>query len=230
MNITKQLTALVLGLMIFLSVPELFAAELSPAATVASRYIWRGKDFGSSPAIQPGLEFKTGNFAIGAWGSLTLNDNKFQEQDIYLSYNITEMFTVIVTDYFFPNDDVTNNKYFNYKDGETGHIFESTVKFNGVESFPLSVAVNYNFYGADADNSAYIELTYSSNIGENNFDIFLGATAGKGIYGDSEGVVNLGISSYKDIKFSESFTLPVFSRLIFNPQAENIHFVFGLTL
>lgn len=230
MKILKQLTALIIGLMFVSFASEALAAEFTPGATLVSRYIWRGKDFGSAPAIQPGLEYKTGNFAIGAWGSLTFNDNKFQEQDIYLSYNITDMFTVIVTDYFFPNDTVVNNKYFNYKDGETGHIFEGTVKFNGTEGIPLALAVNYNFYGADADNSAYIELTYSSKIGENNFDIFIGGTAGKGIYGDSEGIVYTGITGYKEIKFSESFTMPAFARLIFNPQAENIHFVFGLSL
>ena len=40
-------------------------AELSLGADLVSRYIWRGKDFGNSPAIQPNVAFSVAGFKIG---------------------------------------------------------------------------------------------------------------------------------------------------------------------
>ncbi len=206
------------------------AQELTPGADLVSRYVWRGLDFGSSPAIQPGLTFSYGDFSIGAWGSLTINDNKFQEQDIFVSYTIADMFSVTVTDYFFPNDDVAMNNYFEYDEDITGHILEATVKFEGTENLPVWAAFNVNFWGADPDNSMYVELGYKGKIKDNSFDVFLGATTDAGVYGHTAGVVYFGITGYKDIKISESFSLPVFCRFITNPQNENVHLVFGMSL
>ena len=84
---------------------------LSPGADLVSRYIWRGSDFGNSPAIQPVLELDYGGFALGAWGSYTTNDMNFQETDLYVSYTFKEVVTLAVTDYFFPNGRITENDY-----------------------------------------------------------------------------------------------------------------------
>ncbi len=216
-------------MLIFLNGALLLGQELQPGADLVSRYIWRGKDFGNSPAIQPGLTYTWNDFSIGAWGSLTINDNIFQEQDLFVSYTLFDVFTFGVTDYFFPNDTISDNKYFHYKKEETGHTFELNVKIHDIADIAAYIAFNYNFYGADTANSSYLELGYKSKLKDIEFDAFMGFALDKGIYGNSFGVVYLGLTGYKNIKITEEFSLPVFSRLIFNPQAENIHLVFGLT-
>ena len=43
--------------------------EYSPWAVscdVASRYVWRGTDFGNSPSAQPGISYTSGSQTLGA--------------------------------------------------------------------------------------------------------------------------------------------------------------------
>jgi hypothetical protein len=79
----------------------------------------------------------------------------------------------------------------------------------------------------DDDNSLYVELGYSFSI----LDIFVGAGNGLYLTGDNAfGVVNLGISTSKEISITEKFSLPVSASLITNPEAKHIHLVFGISL
>jgi hypothetical protein len=164
------------------------------SADLVSRYIWRGAQYGgSSPNIQPDIALNVGNMSLGSWSSYSLGGTNFvQEFDIYLSYTfLNEMFSVTVTDYFFPNDTVDYN-YYDYKKNQTGHVFEGMLSFNGTEKVPLSAFVAVNFFGADAarlgDNpsnsdfnqwtgiqySTYAEIDYSTTIKKVDFKAFLG--------------------------------------------------------
>lgn len=218
---------------------------LDPGADLVSRYIWRGIDFGNSPAIQPSLELGYGGFAFGAWGSYATNDANYQEADLYVSYTFSEVFTLMVTDYFFPDGTVASNNYFEYKKDKTGHVFEGALAFNGTDNFPLTAMVATNFAGADArtaDNdlmySTYIELGYSTNIHETSFNCFIGGTVNDpdkekgetGYYGPGAGIINIGITAEKEIQITEKFALPVNVSVITNPQQENIYFVLGISL
>ncbi|MEZ5197582.1 MAG: hypothetical protein R2764_14650 [Bacteroidales bacterium] len=219
---------------------------LDPGGDIVSRYVWRGADFGNSPAIQPSMELGYAGLALGAWGSFSTNNANFQEVDLYLSYTFAnDMFSVMVTDYFFPNDTIANNKYFDYNTNSTGHVFEGTLKFNGTDKIPVSLMIATNFAGADArkaDNklqySTYIELGYSTSIGNTSFDFFLGGTPTNpdgdkgetGYYGPYSGIVNIGLTAGREIQITEKFALPVNVSLITNPQQENIFFVFGISL
>jgi hypothetical protein len=203
-------------------------SPFSVGADIMSRYVWRGLDYGAAPSIQPYLEFSAGGFAIGAWGAYTTgfsaaNMLGIQEMDLYATYTIADIVTVGVTDYFFPRESDYNYNYFDYGSDTTGHLIEGMVSFNGLDNLPLSLMVGYNMIN---DNSVYVELGYSFSI----LDMFLGA--GNGIYTseDGFGVVNMGISSSKDIPITENFSLPVSASLITNPDAKQIHLVFGISL
>ncbi len=205
--------------------------ELSAGADLMSRYVWRGTDFGDSPSIQPTVEFAWDFFKIGSWGAFTTNGTNMQEADLYMACDLFDgMFSVGVTDYFFPNDTLDNNKYFDFKDGSTGHTLEANLAFNGTETIPIGVSFNYNFYGYDEDNSMYLEFTYSGKVRDNAFDLFMGFALDDGLYGKTFGVVNFGVTAHKEIKFTESFSLPVQASFITNPQAENMFLVFGISL
>lgn len=250
----KNNIVLILTLVLFLltgsssfAQEEVSAKEspISVSCDLMSRYVWRGKDFGASPSIQPGISYSIAGFEVGAWGAFTTNLPGVQEADLFVSYTIKDLFSITVTDYFFPDELNANYNYFDYKDLSTGHVFEGTIAFNGTEKLPLSVLIASNFYGADARKinadgtsgkiqfSTYAEIAYAFNY----FDVFMGfnlmdpdeSKGESGYYGDSFGVVNLGITASKDIKITEKFALPLTVSLITNPQAEKIYMVAGFT-
>jgi hypothetical protein len=200
------------------------SSPISIGADFMSRYVWRGTDYGSSPSIQPSMELGLGGFALGAWGAYTTNLPGVQELDLYANYTFSDVVTIGITDYFFPNE-ILGYDYYEFRRDSSAHILEGMVSFNGLENLPLTLMVGYNFAG-DSQNSTYIELGYSFSI----LDIFLGA--GNGFYTtDGEfNIVNVGISASKDIKITEKFSLPVSTSLITNPQARKVHFVFGISL
>ena len=218
---------------------------ISISADLMSRYIWRGTDYGAAPSIQPGIEYSKAGFAIGAWGAYVINFQGYQESDLYIGYTFYKsMFTVMVTDYYFQSD-LSNVNYFDYNSKTTGHVFEAALTFNGTEKLPLSLMIATNIYGADAkkinndgtqgDNqfSTYAELTYSFK----HFDVFAGANltapdrdkGETGYYGNYMGFVNIGLSTVKNIKITEHYSLPLTLSVITNPQAEKIYFVAGFS-
>ncbi len=206
-------------------------SPLSIGADFMSRYVFRGLDYGASPSIQPYVELGIGNFTVGAWGAYAIsfsaaNFMGVQEMDLYASYTIADLVTVGVTDYFFPQEADYNYNYFDYRSDTSVHVIEAMVTFNGLENLPLTLTLGYNLLNDD-DNSLYVELGYSFSI----LDIFVGAGNGLYLTGDNEfGIVNLGISTSREISITEKFSLPVSVSLITNPEAKHIHLVFGLSL
>ena len=205
-------------------------SPVSIGADIMSRYVWRGLDYGASPSIQPCLEVGIGNFAIGAWGAYAVtqtknNESGTQEMDLYANYTIAEMITVGVTDYFFPMETGYNYDYFDYGSDTSLHVLEGMVAFNGLKDLPLTFMVGVNVMN-DNDHSLYLELGYSFSF----IDVFMGA--GNGIYLTSDNkfnLVNVGISKSKDLEITESFSLPVSVSLITNPDAKQVHLVFGIS-
>lgn len=217
---------------------------------IVSRYVWRGINLGgASPHIQPYIEYSPGNTGLvaGAWGSYgTGAGSGVTEADLFISYSPVESFTVTITDYFFPSDQpFLRDKYFNYIKGETGHTIEGMAGFNGTESFPVSVLFAMNLYGDDGTDengdsyfAKYLEIGYSASLGSLDIETFAGMAldnpktdlGAQGWYGDSGGLINLGVNFSGSIRLSEAVSVPAFSSLIFNPEAGNIFMVAGLSI
>lgn len=221
-----------------------------------SRYIWRGMNLGgNTPSLQPLIGVDFGNdkhaFTFGTFGAWSFGGQQLQEADLFLTYTWNELLTLTVNDYFFPTDDGTGGDYFHYEAETTGHLFEGMIQFNGTEKFPVSLMFAMNFYGADAMKlnpdgtsngirmSKYAEIGYTREFSDMKWQIFAGAALDnpdeglgeKGFYGNtSAGVINLGCKFSKEIQFSNGFALPVQAQLIFNPEAERVFMVFGLSL
>lgn len=207
------------------------------SADIYSRYVWRGLDYGSSPSIQPTLSLSKKNFEIGYWGAISTLGT-YNEVDLYLKYTL-KGFYIVATDYFFPVNSIPATKterYFNYEDKTTGHIFEGIIGWKGSEKFPLYIFAGTSFYGADKDTSGdnrystYAEAGYSFKIKDKSLDVFVGFTPTEGLYGNSIGVVNLGLTGTKKIKINSDFELPAKVSLVFNPQTEGINLIFGISL
>lgn len=165
----NKIKILALLLIVFSLSGNVFAQDDSPFSAgvdLVSRYVWRGLNLGgSTPAIQPAVEFAFGSedhsLAIGAWGSYSFSGSQTsQEADLYLSYTFKDMFTLAVYDYFFPDETAGTNRYFNYNtnwaaiddgtEAQTGHLAEVDFSFNGTDKIPVSVLFAMNVWGADS--------------------------------------------------------------------------------
>ena len=181
-------------------------ASLSFGADLVSRYVWRGMDYGNSPAIQPSIALSWKGFTLGAWStyafanhSVAINDStridagKYAEFDLYLSYT-WKWFTLMIYDYYSPNgiDPNGGGNYFDYKNSTTGHTLEGCICFQGPEKFPVKFTAATLFYGADKGKdstgvygagtknnySTYLELGYQFHLKKIDMDLspFLGSS------------------------------------------------------
>ncbi len=191
-----------------------------------SSYIWRGTKFGTGPAIQPGIELSKGGFAVGGWGNYNFTSDEGAEADLYLSYAFNFGLSLGITDYYFPG-----TEYFDISDSTGAHAFEINL---GYEYEGFSVAANYfmNQAGGAGNDGGdlYFELAYAFKY----FGIHLGAGDGwHTTEADAEesdfNVCNIGITSSRDIKITENFSLPIFGGVIWNPDAKQFHVVAGVT-
>ncbi|MDR1119961.1 MAG: hypothetical protein LBM08_03495 [Dysgonamonadaceae bacterium] len=210
--------------------------DFSVGADLVSSYVWRGQ-FQTGAAIQPALALNVAGFSLSAWGSVdVLGIGK--EVDFTLGYEISGI-SLALTDYWWAGEGVY--KYFTYDSNKTDHLFEMTAGYTlPLESFPLSLSWNTFFSGADKklDNagkkvqaySTYIEATYPFFIKNIALDAAIGLTPWEGGYSAKTEVVNISLKASKEIKLTDSFSLPAFGQIILNPNREGIYFVFGLSL
>ena len=239
---TMKITSLIVLAIVFLNPSNLFSQDeaqkensveessFSIGADLVNRYIFRGLDFGSSPAIQPSIEYSIGDFAIGAWGSYSfLSTPVGIEADLYASYGLDFGLSLGVTDYYFPGEKlmigadsvispIRTGKYFDYS---KSHFFELNAS-QSIGDFYL--AANWGF--SNMNNALYFEAGY----GFKYFDVFVGA--GNEVY-TTDGnfnVVNVGISASKELKITENYSLPISASVILNPDTEQFHLVFAVSL
>jgi hypothetical protein len=199
-------------------------ARFNAGADIYSSYVWRGTKYGKGPAIQPKLEFKAGPFTAGAWGSFDFSD--YQETDLYVSFALPAGFSLGITDYYYPTLD-----YFDYSDTTGSHAFEINTGFS---KGPLILSGNYILNQAGSAGSEgrdkYIEIKYSFD----SFSLFLGAGDGWHSVNSSDGsdrftVCNVGLGTSRDIKVTDSFSIPVTGQLVFNPDLKRMYILAGFS-
>jgi len=205
------------------------SSNFSFGTDIQSRYVWRGLQFGgSSPSIQPGIEYSKGKISVGAWGAYSVGGNAGQEMDLYLSFALNDNFSLTVTDYYFPVEGGVND-YLDLNGETTGHVYEATLSFGGTDAFPVSLTAASNIAGASSG-STYLEASYSAN----DFTVFAGGVIGDDddyyLSEDGQGLINVGISLAKEIQLSSTYNLPVNTSLVINPDAGNVFLTFGFTL
>ena len=248
---TEKTSAFILFLIIFFYSVSNFAQtsiEVNGGADFVSRYVWRGSLVNDAPNVQPSLSLSYYGFNFGFWGSYSLSkinvsDNDYslsQEIDTYISYsfklNKSMNFSALVTDYYYPLSGIEIGNFNNYDDpnGRGAHTLELGLLLEGTNSFPLSFAGYVNIYN-DEGNNAYFQIDYSTKVSDYNIDLFVGAAAGSaknpGYYGTEKfNVINLGITANRELKVSNSFSIPVSVSYILNPKAETSYLIFGLSI
>jgi hypothetical protein len=202
------------------------SVEVSIGADIVSGYIWRGTNLGGA-SIQPSISVAKSGFSLTAWGSVGIDNNDTKEFDLTLGYGVGG-FSVAVTDYWFNSAP----RYFDYR-ARGAHLFEATL---GYDFGPVALSWNTNvagndYYKADGKRaySSYVEAVVPFKLGGFDFAAEVGATPWEGAYSDGLNVTNIGLGVSKEIKITESFTLPAFAKVTTNPFEDKTYFVFGLT-
>ncbi|MCR4854066.1 MAG: hypothetical protein K5893_10805 [Prevotella sp.] len=209
--------------------------ETTVAADFVNQYIWRGLDLGSA-AVQPTLGIASHGLSLTAWGSYGLVDaNDTKEFDLTLAYSIGG-FNIGVTDYWFNTGLDPENRYFKYDAHGTNHLFEANI---GYDFGFASLQWYTNFSGNDAVNdegkraySSYAEASVPFRLGDTEWT----ATAGvvphaTDFYGtDGFAVTNLSLKATKDIRITDTFSIPIFGQVAANPCSGKAYLVLGFTL
>jgi hypothetical protein len=225
------------------------AVSINTQADMVSSYVWRGM-YQSGAAVQPTLGMNAGNFSLSAWGSVDVTGQGHKEVDLTASYS-TNGITASLTDYWWAgqsgiyNNRVNGeNKYFHLSNHNTDHILEAGLSYVlPIKRLPLSLSWYTMIWGADkkSDSNMKIKNAYSSygevscpftvqntnllaSVGFSPFD------SPANYKNNGFAVTNIAIKASKEIQITDKFSLPVFGQVIWNPNREDVHFVFGVTL
>ena len=209
--------------------------ETTIGTDLVSQYVWRGQDLGGV-SVQPTLGLGYKGLSLSAWGSAGLsNPADTREFDLTLAYTVGG-FNIGVTDYWFNAGLDPLNRYFAYAADCTNHVFEANV---GYDFGFASLQWYTNFAGNDGLTpdekraySSYVEVNVPFVLGGVDWTATAGAVPfATDFYGvEGFGVVNVALTASKDIRITDSFSIPVFAQVAANPYSRNAFFVFGITL
>ena len=211
------------------------SVETTVAADVVSKYIWRGQDLGSA-AVQPTLGIGYKGLSLSAWGSYGIADPAdTKELDLTLAYTVGGL-NIGVTDYWFTEGLDPQGRYFKYDAHATNHLFEANV---GYDFGILALQWYTNFAGNDGVNkdgkraySSYVEVAVPFKLATVDWTATAAAvpwaTTSYGATGFA--VTNLALKATKDIKITDTFSVPVFAEVSGNPCSQKAYLVFGFTL
>lgn len=222
--------------MLFLVAAPLAASaqSVTVGADFVNRYVWRGFDFGESFSVQPTLAISGGNFEIGSWASYSIaaDGAGANEHDLYVGYSVESeqagTFSVGLTDYYFPSPD--GGGFFNFdSDGDGSHWLEPYASYSAPGSFPVTIYLALMAHN-DPDNSLYLEGSLPLEVGGTALSATFGLVVGESAFYsvESTSVVNMSLSAEKELKITDSFSLPVFASYILNPTHERTFLVFGM--
>ena len=210
-------------------------AETTISADIVTGYIWRGQNLGDA-AIQPTLGINYKGFGLTAWGSYGLtNADDVKEFDLTLDYSIGGL-GICLTDYWFSTGLDPRGRYFKYDAHGTNHVFEAGINY---DFGPVAVAWYTNFSGNDGTNnkgkraySSYAEADIPFRLAGVDWMATAGAVPfATTAYGTSGfAITNIGIKATKEIKVTDSFTIPIFGQVVANPCSQKAYLVIGFTL
>ena len=234
----KKIVLLALGLVAVATThaqDEKAKVETTIAADFVNQYIWRGLDCGNV-SIQPTLGIGYKGLSLSAWGNVGVSKDDVKEFDLTLGYT-TGGFNIGITDYWFSvGGDDPDNRYFKYNAHSTNHVFEANI---GYDFGVLSLQWFTNFAGNDGYNkndkraySSYAQVDVPFKLVTCDWTATAGVVPYYSTYYGTTGfaVTNLSLRADKDIKITDSFSIPVFGQIVANPCTEKAYLVFGFTL
>ena len=233
----KKIVLFAMGLVMSMTTFAQDEIEATISGDIVSQYIWRGQDLGGV-SLQPTLGLAYKGLSLSAWGNVGLaNPDDTKELDLTLAYTIGG-FNIGITDSWTNAGLDPDNRYFMYKAHSTNHVFEANI---GYDFGFASLQWFTNFAGNDGLNkngkraySSYFEATVPFKLASVDW----AATAGAVPYatdfynGWTSGfaVTNVALKASKDMKITDTFSVPVFAQVAANPCTQNAYLVLGFTL
>jgi hypothetical protein len=185
----------------------------SAGVDFVNRYIWRGFNTGGkSVHIQPNANFTYKNLELGAWGSYGISNN-YKEYDFYSKFTFKN-FGFSITEFNVPSDDPAT-------------YIELTLSYEGNDKIPVYGSFNRYILNDDA-----IYIDFGIRINSNHklpMDLNLGFTPAENWYADKAAIVNICYTVSYNLPLSEKFSVPLFSSLTVNPDAEKVYFTAGIS-
>ena len=208
--------------------------ETTMSSDIVSSYIWRGQDLGNV-SLQPTLGIGYKGLSLTAWGSVGLSESAdTKEFDLTLGYTYGGL-NLGVTDYWFNAGQDPDARYFKYDAHSTNHIFEANIGYD----FGFASAQWFtNFAGNDYKESgkraysSYLEVVVPFKLSAIDWTATAGAVPFSSPLYATEGfaVTNLALKATKEIKVTDTFTVPIFAQIAANPCSQKAYLVFGFTL
>ena len=205
-----------------------FASSAQDSTAVKSRwtagadfynnYIWRGTKFGTGPAFQPSVKFITGGLTIGVWGSFDAAG--YSEVDPFISYAFSNGLSFGVTDYYYPGLGGAFT-------ADSSNAYELNAGFT---KGGLSLSANYILNKASVPASAGSDKYFQAGYAFKAFNLSVGAGDGWHTSDGKFNVCHVAVGTGKEIKLSESFSIPVTGQVIFNPEKNQLFLVVGFSL
>lgn len=218
-------------------------SKLAIGVDMVYPYMWRGIKLNHNKvAFQPYASYAfTDKFTFGVWATTNLSSDEksYNEFDWYASYQVSSVVTLLLSDYYYnatKKSEGQRNSYFKY-DENSPHVMDFSVLLDFSEQgvpldFQWNTLIAGNDFKYDMNDSksrafsSYAEAGYSHSIESAGIDlrVFVGAAVinKDGYYGYHKNgeagfaFTNIGLNVAKAIKFSESFSLPVFVRYTYN--------------
>ena len=230
----KKIVLFAMGLVMSTTAFAQDEIETTISGDIVSSYIWRGQDLGNV-SLQPTLGVGYKGLSLTAWGNVGLtNSEDTKELDLTLAYTVGG-FNVGITDYWTNDGGDPAARYFKYNAHGTNHVFEANVGYDfGFASLQWFTNFAGNDYKEDGKRaySSYMEVVVPFKFSAIEWTATAGAVpSASALYGTSGfAVTNLALKATKDIKVSDTFSIPVFAQVAANPCSQKAYLVLGFTL
>lgn len=205
-----------------------------------TKYVWRGMEMmptESAPVVFPQLNYLNNGFYAYLMGGYAIN-GKYAEVDLGVSYTYNWL-TFGINGYYYPTTSETADKFFNFKNEETGHWWEGTITI-APENIPVYLTLSNFFAGADKNldgkqaYSSYAEFgAYRTFLNDHKLALTVGAALNKSCYNGYEhgfSICNIEGKYTYNLTFGNGFVLPLSVSYILNPVYEKAHVNFTMNL
>lgn len=194
-------------------------SNFTAGADFYSNYIFRGTQFGVGPSVQPNVKYINGGFTAGVWGAFDAVG--YAEADPYISWSFPFGLSLGITDYYFPGLELFDIS------AETGsQAFEINAGFTkGGLSLSANYVINEAGGAASDGGDTYFQAAYAFT----SFSLFAGAGNGWNTSDGGFNLCNAGISTSREIRLSDTFSIPVSGQVILNPDREQLYVVVGFS-
>jgi len=225
----KKLSVFLTGIvaLVLISITQVRAQESEPeskfsaGADFYSNYVWRGSKLGIGPSFQPSVTFNTGGLTVGVWGAFDASG--YTEVDPYISYSFPFGLSLGVTDYYSPD--------FMLFEKSTDTTGAHAVEINaGLSLGGFSLSANYIVNDAASLGVAGGDMYFQAGYDFKNLSIFVGAGDGWYTTDGEFNICNIGLGTSKEIKITDSFSVPVKGQVVLNPEREALYLVVGFSL